>query len=304
MSTFKEPGPVDPATVDRIVIFGCRNVDPASVYSLMNGRRDIEIALFGEGAEMLRRDVAWLCAALPPRRHSRLRIGTANDLAAARIALISSGHEPRSGRPDNEHMRNNAELVAADAKALATAGFCGVLIVTTEPAEVMAHVALDASGLDERSVIGLGRGPMVTDEQTPRKFMPVAAWCTASHSAKGYIDSCQPDCPYFEDTLRQNRSLNAFDRSSTRSMASCVMRICEAVLTDEQTVLPVSAMMRGELGISGVFLTIPCIIGATGIKGIVSRSDAVRELQQLRETASLIRRVHRELSRKELAVAG
>jgi L-lactate dehydrogenase len=286
----------------RIAIFGCRNIDAASVYSLMNGQEDIEIVLFGGGAETLRREVAWLCAAVPPKRHARLRVGASDDLAGAQIALISSGEEQRAGQSDQEHLRRNAAIVAADAEVLTSSGFKGILIVTTGPAEVMAHVALDVTCMDERRVIGLGPGSMAAREEGV-PGLRIATWCTATCSVKSFMDSCHPDCPYFEDTLERYQHSTGIETGPNAAMASCVMRVCEAILTDEHAVLPVCVMTRGELGISGVFLMLPCIIGHTGIESVLGGSYSSEELQQLLETAQFIGRLHHGLIKTETAAA-
>ena len=52
--------------------------------------------------------------------------------------------------------------------------------------------------------------------------------------------------------------------STAYAIAACVTRICEAVLRDEHAVLAVSALMRGEYGLEGVYLGTPCVVGRNG----------------------------------------
>jgi L-lactate dehydrogenase len=53
------------------------------------------------------------------------------------------------------------------------------------------------------------------------------------------------------------------------AIAACVTRICEAVLRNEHTVLPVSTMMTGQHGIKGIYLSLPCVIGRRGIERVI-----------------------------------
>jgi L-lactate dehydrogenase len=286
----------------RVAVFGCDNISAASIYSLLNGPTEVELLLFGDGADALRRQVSWLCSALPPKGHSKLRIGHYDELAGAKIAVISSGEQQRPGQSDKEHLERNAACVLADTLALRTAGFAGVLIVTTGPAEILARVALDASGLTDRKVIGLSHGSWGGKPEGIREF-PVATWCTASCAAKAYMDSCQPDCPYFTETVENYSQFRGSAPAPGGEMASCVMRVCEAVISDEATALPVCVMMQGELDLDDVFLTLPCIIGGAGIKSVLGHLLTAGELEQLRPTADFIKGLYRGLKKSAVATS-
>ena len=70
-----------------------------------------------------------------------------------------------------------------------------------------------------------------------------------------------------------------------------VRRICEAIIRDEESVLPVSNLMQGEFGIEGVALSVPAIVGAEGVEEIVPISLDEEELEKLRKSAEMIKRI-------------
>ncbi|HYO63135.1 MAG TPA: L-lactate dehydrogenase, partial [Pyrinomonadaceae bacterium] len=74
------------------------------------------------------------------------------------------------------------------------------------------------------------------------------------------------------------------------AIASCVARICEAILRDERTVLPVSTMMRGQYGLEGVYLSLPCVVGRRGVERVIELPLDEQERAGLRASADVLRR--------------
>ena len=70
-----------------------------------------------------------------------------------------------------------------------------------------------------------------------------------------------------------------------------VKRICEAIVRDEKSILPISSMMHGEHGISDVVLSMPAIVGKDGIETQVPISLSEEEEAKLRASADTLKRV-------------
>jgi L-lactate dehydrogenase len=73
------------------------------------------------------------------------------------------------------------------------------------------------------------------------------------------------------------------------AIASCVARICEGVLRDEHTVLPVSTMTGGEHGVSGVYLSLPCVVGRGGVERVIELPLDEGERAGLQASAEILR---------------
>ena len=71
-------------------------------------------------------------------------------------------------------------------------------------------------------------------------------------------------------------------------IATAIVRICAAIVRDEQAVLPVSALITGELGMSDLYLSLPCIIGAQGVDRVLSSSLPTDELTALQASATAL----------------
>ena len=288
----------------RIAIFGCKWVAPESVYSLMNRPMPVELVLFGDDAEKLSQDVTELCRELPTDRHSTVRVGFVQDLPAATIAVISSTCLPTDGETEDEYLTRKIDLVNRDATALARASFNGTIIVTTSPIEITAQAAFNASGLTPSQVIGIGPQQASVFETAGSYKTTGNTWCTASCSYASYVDSCHPDCPYFEEMLSRFRTLRVDTPIGIETMASCVMRVCDAVLNDEKAVLPVAAMTNGQYGIMGVFATLPCVIGAKGVERILELPRSADEKHRMLDQARNVGRLSYRLFRRAAAANG
>lgn len=252
-------------------MIGCGNVAAASVYSLLNGRLDVEVVLFNSFAGKLLADVMTLIDEMPVRSSSTIRLGNASDLADSMVCVLSSGLPPVAGDTLESITQRNLDSVVSDAAFLRAQHFNGVLVVTTNPATaVMAQAASEASGLPVRRVIGLGTNSLVSFADPLPANLPLATWCSATECVPEFMDECHPDCPYFEQTLKRSHIYGTdAARRSPPTMASCVMRICEAVIEDERSVFPVSAYLNGEHGILGTFVNVPCVIGKYGVERVL-----------------------------------
>ena len=109
-------------------------------------------------------------------------------------------------------------------------------------------------------------------------------------------------CPDFAELLRDVRRAapEIIERKGFTSVAiaSCVARICEAVLRDEHSVLPVSTLTTGQYGIRDVYLSLPCVIGRGGVERVVEIPLDAEELAGLRAAAETLRRTTADLRGK------
>lgn len=287
----------------KIALIGCRNIAPASAYSLLNGPLAVDLVLIGDGAEQLLESVTGLMSELPTVEASAIRVADETELSDAEICVLSSGLPPTADDTEESFLSRNIDVVREKGELLRDAGFNGVLIVTTNPAEIMARAAMEASGLAAMSVVGIGPAT-ASLMKAERASLPLATWCSAAGCGTDFIDSCRPDCPYFESMLdRFHRYQQTAGHSQPATMAACVMRVCEAILSDEKAVLPVAAMLNGEHAIMGTFSTVPCVIGKHGVERILEFPLSESERKTLLDTARDTGRLFYRLTKKTSSMA-
>jgi len=122
----------------------------------------------------------------------------------------------------------------------------------------------------------------------------IAVWSSAQIAGLGVRAYREGECPDLEALLGRVRTaapeIIKHKGYTSFAIASCVTRICEAILRDERTVLPVSTRLTGQYGIDGVYLSLPCVVGRGGVERVVALPLDEAELAGLRASAEVLRR--------------
>lgn len=310
-----------PKTVhlNRIAIIGCGHVGATSAYSiLLNGTVE-ELVILDEDGEKLLGEVADLQHAVPLTHPMRIFAGNYEDAAAADIVVIAAGCGSTPGETRLDLLGRNSSVVREIVRKLMRFNFDGIILMTTNPVDILAQIAQKESGLPYGKVIGSGT---VLDTARLRFMLSaelgieansihayiigehgdseVATWKAARVGGAPLADFCQPNCPDFSKILENVRQAapEIIRRKGYTSfaIASCVNRICAAILRDEKTILPVSTMTEGQYEIEGVYLSLPCVIGRGGVEKVVELLLADAERKGLRSSADLLKRTLSDLN--------
>lgn len=298
---------------NRVAIIGCGHVGATSAYALLLNGIAREIVLVDRNTEHADGEAMDLQHAVPLGRPVRVWSGNYKDAGRAAIAVIAAGVGGRPGETRLDLLARNIVVVRDCIRRLMDEGFDGIILMTTNPVDVLAQVAQDESGLTMNRVIGSGT---VLDTARLRAVLgdalgvearsihayiigehgdsEIAAWSSARVAGLPLSDYCAPACPDFDELLRRVRraapDIIARKGYTSFAIASCVERICEAILRDEHTVLPVSTMTSGQYGIDGVYLSLPCIVGRGGVERVIELPLSDSEREGLRASANLLRR--------------
>ena len=98
------------------------------------------------------------------------------------------------------------------------------------------------------------------------------------------------------DRIAEDVKNSAYDIISKKQatyygIAMSVKRICECIIRNERSILPVSSMMHGEYGIDGISLSMPAIVGLTGIETHVPIALNAEEAEKLRASADTLKKI-------------
>ena len=307
---------------NRVAIIGCGRVGMASAYALIQSSFVRELVLVGQDREKTEGEVMDLehAVAVPMKSPIKVINGDYAEAAASSVVVVTAG--AASGGPDVSRLDllgKNAVIIREIAGKLRAEGFGGVLVVATNPVDILAQVAQEVSGLSAGQVIGTGtlvdtarlRG-MIAEELgvEPRAVdayiigehgdSEIAAWSSARVAglALGRYPGARalPDYGAMLDQVRR-AALEVVKRKGHTAYAIglCVQRICEAVLRNEHAVLAVSALLRGEYGIEGTYLGTPCVVGKNGVERVIELDLDDGERSGLRASADLLKRTYRSL---------
>src|SRR5436190_17032045 len=282
----------------RVAIVGCVGIDPFDALSLIKSGRPDEMVLIREGNESLAEKIGLLVAKSNVSRDFRLFAGELSDSVGAEIAIVSTSVPESEKEPPADHLHRTANAIRGEVRSLVDAGFNGVMLVATSPIDLMSFVAKDESRFPSERVIGLGTNVDYVARLTLYSAR-ANTWCSGMSFDPVFLDHCDPICPHFESVVQKTSvvHLNDFDYGGNRTcgMATCAARICQAILNDEREIFPVSAYVNGEYDESGVYMTVPCVIGRNGIERIVKLPTTASEKLRIKAYAAELRELLMEL---------
>jgi L-lactate dehydrogenase len=216
-------------------------------------------------------------------------------------------------------LAGNVVIVRACITKLMAEGFDGVILIATNPVDVLTYIVQKETGLGPGHVIGSGtlldseRLRHILGEQLnvdPRSVhaaiigehggSSVAVW-SAAHVA-GLPLAHYPGAdtlPTHEELLIAVRYAGpvvaTLKGNTCFAIASCVKRICEAILRDERSVLIVSTLMTGQYGLHDVALSTPCIVGSSGVESVIELHLNKTEQKALEASAAVLRQAYAKL---------
>lgn len=310
---------------NRVCIVGCGRVGMASAYALIQSSFIREIVLVGRDREKTEGEVMDLehAVAVPMKSPINVINGSYADAAASSTVVIAAGQA--TGGSDTSRLDlldANAPVIREIVGKLRNEGFDGVLVMASNPVDLLVQVALEESGLPAGRVIGTGtlvdtarlRGMLAEAfDIEPRGVdayiigehgdSEVAVW-SGAHIAGVPLNRCAPQEPqdYARMLERVRRAAPEVVRRKGHTeyaIGLCVQRICEAVLRNEHAVLAVSTVLGGEYGLTGVCLGTPCIVGKNGIERIIQLDLDDGELAALHRSAETLQRLHPRMSADE-----
>ena len=297
----------------RAAIIGAGHVGATTAYALMLRGLFGEIVLVDRTPALAEAEAADLSDANALARPARIWAGSYADAADAQVAVITAGAATHGAETRLSVTSQSAAVVASCVDQLIAAGFSGVIIVSANPVDLMSLLTFRRSGLPAARVIGTGT---LLDTMRLRQNLAcrlnvaassihgfvlgehgdseVAAFSTVrvgGRTIEEYIAdgaSCGHDEVALE-VRQQGYRLIAGKGYTSYGIASAIVRICEAVLHNERTVLTASTLLTGQYGISDLYLSLPCVISAGGVERILAPDLDEQERAGLAASACAIR---------------
>jgi L-lactate dehydrogenase len=301
----------------RIAVVGAGNVGATFAYTLLLSRLVSEIVLVDLDSDRAEGEAMDIAHAVPFAAATRVWAGDYGDCAGAAVTVIAAGPRQRPGESRLDLARRNASIVGDIARRVAREDPAGIIIVATNPVDVLTYVAWRASGLPRERVFGSGtildtaRFRMLLADHLgvdPRSVhasvigehgdSEVAAWSLANVAGMdlasfGAIVGAPMDDATMDDLFTRTRdaAYAIIERKGATffAIAAGLVRIVEAIVRDQKTVLSVSSVIDGPYGLADVALSLPSVIGRGGVERVLVVPLAADELEGLRRSASLLR---------------
>ena len=311
----------DNIQIDRqkVAIIGCGFVGAACAFALMQSGMFSEMVLIDVDKSRAEGEAMDISYGVPFAKPAKIYAGDYDDIRDAAIIVITAGANQKPDETRLDLVHKNVKIFQSIIPQIREREYGGILLVVSNPVDILTYVAAKLSGFTENRVIGSGTvldtarlkravaEHLTVDSRSVHAFIigehgdsEIAAWSGANISGIPLSDFCELRGHYKheENTTRIAEAVkkSAYEiiekkQATYYGIAMSVKRICEVILRDEKSILPVSSMMYGEYGISDVALSMPAIVGKNGVETKVPIPLSDEELDRLRQSASMLRDV-------------
>ncbi|HET6703220.1 MAG TPA: malate dehydrogenase [Gemmatimonadaceae bacterium] len=235
-----------------------------------------------------------------------------DETAGSDIVIITAGIARKPGMSRDDLLNTNAGIVKQVAEQVKRTSPSAIIIMVSNPLDVMCYVAKQVTGFPRERVLGMAG---VLDTARYRSFLAEALDVSVKDIQAmvlgGHGDTMVPIISYTTVSgipvtqLMDQKTLDAIvDRtrnggaeivrflktgSAYYAPSAAAVQMAEAIVLDKKRVLPCAAWLEGEYGISGLFLGVPCKLGRKGLEQIIEVELTSKERTDLGKSAEAVR---------------
>lgn len=253
----------------------------------------------------------------------KIYAGSYKDCTDADVVVICAGVAQKPGESRLNLLKRNTEVFKSIIEPVTSSGFNGIFLVATNPVDIMTRITCTLSGFNPRRVLGTGTAldtarlryllgeylnvdprnvhAYVMGEHGDTEFVPWSQAMLATKSVKQLcVESggavCDQDLENISEEVRTAAyKIIEAKHATYYGIGMALTRLTKAILSNENSVLTVSAMLRGEYGQTGVFTGVPCIINQNGVQRVLTLSLNEEEQAKLDASCQILKRSYDEL---------
>ena len=303
----------------KVGIIGCGFVGSSSAFALMQSGLFSEMVLNDVDTERAEGEALDISHGLPFAKPMKIYAGGYDDMMDCSIIVITAGAGQKPGETRHDLVKKNVGIFKGIIPEIAKRKYEGILLIVANPVDILTYAAIKLSGFPENRVFGSGTvldtarlkyllgEHLSIDNRSVHAFIigehgdsEIAAWSSANVSGiplndfcelRGHIEHDASMQRIAEDVKNSAYEIIKKKKATYYGIAMSVRRICEAIIRDEKSILPVSSMQHGEFGISGVSLSIPAIVGRQGVERVVPIDLSPEEKKELIASADTLKKV-------------
>ena len=303
----------------KVVIVGCGMVGTSIAYSIMNQSLCGEIVIIDINEDKAIAEALDMMHAMEFMNHKTIvRSGTYKDCCDADSVIITAS-VPMSQKLNDrmELLAKNRSVMKSIVNSIMENGFNGIMLIVSNPVDVMTYYAWKLSGLPKEKVIGSGTTLDTarlhyyiakTVDVSPSSvhafvigehgYSEMVAWSTATIGGKDIDNVFKDNVSRIGDnpyerflTDVKNSGWDIFSRKGNTSygIAASVTGILKSILYDENKVFPVSVYLDGEYGVYDCYVSVPTIINNEGAKEIVELHLTKEENEKFKLSCDILK---------------
>lgn len=307
----------------KAAVIGCGFVGSSIAFRFLQQGTFSHLVLLDANRDKAEGEAIDLSDGLPYGSAMEIRAGTYDDISDCALIVITAGANQKPGETRLELIGRNITILKSILAEITARSFGGILLIVSNPVDVLTYAAWRLSGYPRERVIGSGTvldtarfkqllgKRLGVDSRNVHAFIigehgdsELAVWSGANVSGLDLDDFCrlrkmelQPDdMKQLYGQIRDSADAIIRRKGATYyGIAMAVGRIAECIVKDEHSVLPISVVLEGEYGLEQLALSIPSIVGRNGLESTLEIPLGQAERSALNASAQQMRQAIAEL---------
>lgn len=303
----------------KVGIIGCGFVGSSSAFSLMQSGMFTEMVLIDADKARAEGEALDISHGLPFAKPMKIYAGDYSNLKDAGLIIITAGANQKPGETRLDLVKKNIAIFKSIIPEIKKIDYKGILLIVANPVDILTTVAIKLSGFPANRVFGSGTvldtarlkynlgQHLDVDSRSVHAFIigehgdsEIAAWSCANVSGiklnkfcemRGYFKHEEAMKRIADEVKNSAYEIIKRKRATYYGIAMAVRRICEAIVRNEKSILPISSLMKGQYGISGIALSMPAIVGRNGVETHVPFEINEQEAADLQKSAKTLQEV-------------
>jgi len=300
----------------RVALVGTGMVGSSYAYAMMQSGTADEIVLIDVNKRKAEGEAMDLNHGMPFAAPVRIWAGTYEDCRDAEVVAITAGAAQKPGESRLALLEKNTKVFESVVQHVMHAGFNGVFVVATNPVDVLTYATWKFSGLPPAQVVGSGTmldtarlryllgdhfhvdprnvHAYIMGEHGETEF---ALWSHADIAGRPVAEMCaeKHECSMtdldaiFHDVRDAAAQIIERKGATYYAVGLALQRLTEAILRDENAILTVSTYLNGQYGLNDIFIGVPAVVNAGGVREVIELSLSDEEQRALRESARVLK---------------
>lgn len=303
----------------KAAIIGCGFVGASIAFRFLQQGLFSQLVLLDSNRAKAEGEAMDLSDGLPYGAAMEITAGSYDDITDCGLTVVTAGVNQKPGESRLQLIERNAGILRSIVGEISARPYEGILLIVSNPVDVLTYVARELSGYPKERVIGSGTvldtarlkqllgEELRVDSRNVHAFIvgehgdsELAVWSGANVSGLNLDDFCRlrgnelckPDQERIYREIRDSANEIIKRKGATYyGIAMAVGRIAECIVKDEHAVLPISVTLEGEYGLNRVALSIPSIVGKNGLEKILELPLGEHERAALKHSAQQLKQV-------------
>ena len=256
----------------KVAVIGCGFVGSASAFALMQSGMFSEMVLIDADHDKAEGEAMDITHGTPFAGRMKIYAGDYDDMMDAAIIIITAGANQKEGETRLDLVKKNKKIFEGIIPQISNRAYEGILLIVSNPVDILTYTAIKISGFEENRVIGSGTvldsarfryllgEHLDVDSRSVQAFIigehgdsEVVAWSSANVSGVPISEFCEmrgyTEHDEHMEEIAQGVKNSAYKiiekkKATYYGVAMAVRRICEAIIRDEKSVLPVSSIQH------------------------------------------------------------